>query len=42
MSEEEIFHQALARSDPEQRAAYLERACGGDEVLRASIGPPTS
>src|SRR5215472_803042 len=37
MSEEEIFHQALARTDPEERAAYLERACGGDEVLRASI-----
>src|SRR5947209_6084224 len=37
MSEEEIFHQALARTDPEERAAYLEQACGGDEVLRASI-----
>src|SRR5262249_45700455 len=37
MSEEEIFHQALARRDPEERAAYLQQACGGDEVLRASI-----
>ena len=37
MSEEEIFHQALARTDPEERAAYLEQACGGDEVLRASV-----
>jgi serine/threonine protein kinase len=37
MSEEEIFHQALARTDPEERAAYLRQACGGDEVLRASV-----
>ena len=37
MSEEEIFHQALARTDPAERAAYLQQACGGDEVLRASI-----
>src|SRR3954468_658589 len=37
MSEEEIFHQALARTDPEQRAAYLEQACGGDAALRASV-----
>jgi non-specific serine/threonine protein kinase/serine/threonine-protein kinase len=36
MSEEEIFHQALARS-PEERAAYLEQACAGDPVLRASV-----
>jgi hypothetical protein len=37
MSEEEIFHQALARRDPEERAAYLEQACGGDAALRASV-----
>src|SRR6516225_3787870 len=37
MSEEEIFHQARARTDPEERAAYLERACGGDAALRASV-----
>jgi eukaryotic-like serine/threonine-protein kinase len=37
MSEEDIFHQALARQDPEERAAYLERACGGDAALRASV-----
>jgi tetratricopeptide (TPR) repeat protein/serine/threonine protein kinase len=36
MSEEEIFHQALARG-PEDRAAYLEQACGGDPALRASV-----
>jgi serine/threonine protein kinase len=37
MSEEEIFHQALARRDPEERAAYLEQACGGDAALRDSV-----
>jgi serine/threonine protein kinase len=37
MTEEEIFHQALARRDPEERAAYLEQACGDDAALRASI-----
>src|SRR5262249_46568082 len=48
MSEEEIFHQALARPDPEERAAYLQQACGGDaplraaveELLRAGVGAP--
>ncbi len=37
MSEEEIFHQALVRTDPEERAAYLERACGGDAALRTAV-----
>jgi serine/threonine protein kinase/tetratricopeptide (TPR) repeat protein len=37
MSEEEIFHQARARTDPEERAAYLEQACGGDAALRALV-----
>ena len=37
MSEEEIFHQARARTDPDERAAYLEQACGGDASLRASV-----
>jgi serine/threonine protein kinase len=37
MNEEEIFHQALARSRPEKRAAYLEQACAGDPALRASV-----
>jgi tetratricopeptide (TPR) repeat protein len=36
MNEEEIFHQALARS-PEERPAFLERACSGDPALRASV-----
>ena len=37
MSEEEIFHEALARTDPDERAAYLQQACGDDAALRASI-----
>src|SRR5215472_11175146 len=37
MNEEEIFHQALARSSPAERAAYLEQACAGDPALRASV-----
>src|SRR5690349_16746310 len=37
MSEEEIFLQARNRRDPEQRAAFLEHACGGDAALRASV-----
>src|SRR5262249_60079963 len=34
MTEEEIFHQARAHRDPQERAAYLEQACGGDAALR--------
>jgi serine/threonine protein kinase/tetratricopeptide (TPR) repeat protein len=37
MNEEEIFHQVIALSLPEERAAYLQRACAGDPALRASI-----
>src|SRR5262249_10244800 len=37
MHEEEIFHQALARTSPQERAAYLEQACGGDAALRAGV-----
>ena len=37
MIEEDIFHQALARSRPEDRAAYLEQACAGNLALRASV-----
>ncbi len=36
MSEEEIFHQALARS-PDERPAFLEQACAGDPSLRAAV-----
>src|SRR5262245_34404302 len=37
MIEEEIFHQALAQSLPEERAAYLQQACAGNPALRASV-----
>jgi serine/threonine protein kinase/tetratricopeptide (TPR) repeat protein len=37
MNEEEIFHQALARSSPEERAAYLDQACAGDAAVRAAV-----
>src|SRR5262245_24046791 len=37
MNEEDIFHQALARSLPEERAAFLDQACAGNRVLRASV-----
>jgi hypothetical protein len=37
MFEEEIFHQALDQSGPEERAAYVEQACAGNPVLRAAV-----
>src|SRR5947199_9801481 len=37
MNEEEIFHQALARNLPEERAAYLHQACAGNPALRSSV-----
>ena len=37
MNEEDIFHEALARKLPAERAAYLEQACAGDTALRASV-----
>jgi eukaryotic-like serine/threonine-protein kinase len=37
MNEEEIFHQALARTSPAERAAYLEQACAGGPALRAGV-----
>jgi tetratricopeptide (TPR) repeat protein len=36
MNEEEIFHQALARS-PEERPAFLEQACAADPSLRTAV-----
>src|SRR5947209_8037096 len=36
MTEEEIFHQAIARS-PEERLAFLEQACAGDPSMRAAV-----
>ena len=37
MNAEEIFHQAIEITDPAQRAAYLDRACRGDQGLRAEV-----
>src|SRR3954451_22428214 len=37
MNEEAIFHEALARSSPEERAAYLDQACAGDLARRAAV-----
>src|SRR5262245_33995371 len=36
MNEETLFEQALSRS-PEERAAFLERACAGRPGLRAAV-----
>ena len=33
---EDLFHQA-SRRDPENRAAFLERACGTDSELRREV-----
>jgi hypothetical protein len=37
MTERVLFLDALARTDPVERAAYLDAACAGDAVLRARI-----
>src|ERR1051326_7620000 len=37
MLEEDIFIAALDKTDPRQRADYLDHACGGDPALRARI-----
>src|SRR5579864_2832177 len=37
MSEETIFVSALEKTDPAQRAAFLDEACGGDEALRRRV-----
>src|SRR5262245_53677237 len=37
MTEEEIFHKALAKVTPEECAAFLDRACAGSPKLRASV-----
>jgi len=36
-TERDIFLEALERSSPQERAAYLDRACGGDASLRAAV-----
>lgn len=35
--EEELFDAVLALTEPGRRAAYLERACGGDAALRRRV-----
>jgi eukaryotic-like serine/threonine-protein kinase len=37
MSERELFLAALQIADPHERSAWLDRACGGDAVLRQRI-----
>jgi tetratricopeptide (TPR) repeat protein/serine/threonine protein kinase len=37
MQEQSIFIEALEREDPTERAAFLDRACGGDTELRRRI-----
>ncbi len=37
MNEETLFAEALARTDPAERAAFLEQACGGDVALRQRV-----
>ncbi len=35
MQEQTIFIEALDKEDPAERAAFLDRACASDPVLRA-------
>ncbi|MHC4558286.1 MAG: serine/threonine protein kinase, partial [Planctomycetota bacterium] len=37
MDAEQIFHEAVDISDPKERDAYLDRACKGDDKLRAAV-----
>src|SRR5438445_721338 len=37
MSEATIFAGALGKKTPQERAAYLDAACGGDEELRRRV-----
>ena len=37
MNEEAIFVEALEKKTPEERAAYLNQACGDNEALRARV-----
>src|SRR6516225_2885580 len=36
-SEKEIFFEALEKTTPDERAAYLDAACGGDPLLRQRV-----
>ncbi|MGO9816175.1 MAG: serine/threonine-protein kinase [Isosphaeraceae bacterium] len=37
MTEETLFHQALARVNPQERAAFLDQACAGEPELRVAV-----
>jgi tetratricopeptide (TPR) repeat protein len=37
MNEETLFHEALARSTPRERAAFLDEACAGRPELRSAV-----
>src|SRR6516164_8320274 len=37
MNEEDIFHEALARNSPQERAAYLEQACAANPAMQAGV-----
>jgi tetratricopeptide (TPR) repeat protein len=37
MNEESLFHEALARPTPRERAAFLDAACAGRPELRAAV-----
>ena len=37
MSERDLFTAALKITDPAERAAWLDRECGGDAVLRQRL-----
>jgi eukaryotic-like serine/threonine-protein kinase len=37
MTEETLFHEALAKADPQERAAFLDQACAGQPELRAAV-----
>src|SRR5262249_4282616 len=37
MDEESIFLQALEHESPQERAAFLDRVCAGNEALRRSV-----
>jgi WD40 repeat protein/tRNA A-37 threonylcarbamoyl transferase component Bud32 len=37
MDAERIFHEAVDITDPEQRAAFLDRVCAGDDQLRSQV-----
>jgi len=39
-SEKEIFFEALEKNTPEERAAFLDGACGTNPVQRAKVEAP--